>query len=107
MGLNDLVSKAKNSPYKYSAAKKNETSISALCCSKLPEFERVDINVIAYEPNDRRDPDNVQVCFKPILDGLVKAGKLPNDTSKHVGKLSFEKRIDKNYPRIEVELIPL
>ncbi len=47
----------------------------------------VNIHVISYRAREH-DTDGVSV--KAVLDGLVKIGILPNDTSKCVKKVSFE-----------------
>jgi len=56
-------------------------SISALIfLNRLPEFNRVEITLEWIEPNSRRDPDNVMAGKKFILDGMVEAGMIKNDT---------------------------
>jgi len=51
----------------------------------------------------RRDPDNYSVKF--ILDGLVKAGAIEDDSFEH---LTVIKRgeVDRENPRTEVEVVP-
>ena len=59
-----------------------------------------------YSKDIRRDPDNIEHGQKYILDGLVRAGILPNDGIKNVGggKVhAFFK--DKSNPRVEVTFI--
>jgi Holliday junction resolvase RusA-like endonuclease len=58
--------------------------------AKLPRLERVAITV-EYQPPDkrRRDPDNYAATGKPLIDGLVIAGILPDDNSAHVTDVHF------------------
>ena len=39
---------------------------------------------IAFPDRKRRDPHNWMATVKPIVDGLVKAGVLPDDDAKHL-----------------------
>lgn len=48
---------------------------------------RIDIRVISYRAH-LHDPDGVSV--KAVLDGLVRRGVLPDDSSKEVRSVSFE-----------------
>lgn len=61
-----------------------EEEIGLYVC-KLPRFENpVRINFLWIEENRRRDLDNVSGSRKFILDALVKAGVLPDDSPKYV-----------------------
>lgn len=58
-----------------------------------------------YEPNRRRDPDNISSYGrKAILDAFVEYGVLEGDGWKHIAGLADSFAVDKNRPRIEVEL---
>lgn len=57
-----------------------------------------------YEPNKRRDLDNVCFAKKFILDALVSSGTIVADGWKGVVGFTDEFFIDKNYPRIEVDI---
>lgn len=57
-----------------------------------------------YSKDERKDTDNVAFAKKFVNDGLVAAGVLANDSRKYVCGFSDEFFIDKNNPRIEVEL---
>ena len=59
-----------------------------------------------YEPNRRRDKDNIAgVAHKFIQDALVNAGILKDDGWDYVIGFSDEFYIDRKNPRIEVTLI--
>ena len=59
-----------------------------------------------YEPNMKRDLDNISAfAHKIIQDALVKAEIIYNDGWKNIVGFSDSFAVDKNNPRIEVELI--
>lgn len=59
-----------------------------------------------YEPNRRRDKDNVSSFGRKVIqDGLVKVGVLENDGWKHIEVFSDRFRVDGKNPRVEVEII--
>ena len=58
-----------------------------------------------YEPNRRRDKDNICAGGRKVIqDALVKGGYLRNDGWKEIAGFSDEFRVDKSCPRIEVEI---
>jgi len=63
----------------------------------------VTIKITCYEPNARRDPDNVTSgAAKCILDALQNIGVLKNDNRKHVKPILPPPKIDKEDPRVEI-----
>ncbi len=67
---------------------------------------RVHMKYTFYEPNTRRDLDNIfSFCAKVTQDALVELGILENDGWKNIAGFSTEFKIDKVNPRIEIELI--
>ena len=61
--------------------------------------------VTFYEPNQKRDQDNVMSGLKYICDGLVAAGIIKGDSPRHLRFESVRVEYDRDNPRIEVELI--
>ena len=60
-----------------------------------------------YEPNRRRDKDNVSSFGrKCIQDALVRAGVLQNDGWGEIDSFSDRFFVDKKKPRVEVEIMP-
>lgn len=57
-----------------------------------------------YEANRRRDFDNIAFAKKFILDSLQAAKIIPGDGWRYVKGFSDEFYIDKQNPRIEVEI---
>ena len=87
--------------------KKDATQLVALCAKQqkiAPYSGRVRLNCSFFEPNKKRDADNVFAGVKYILDGLVQAGVLPNDSRKYVEEIAFAVKVDKQNPRVEVEI---
>lgn len=65
----------------------------------------VSISFTWYEPNRRRDADNIISAKKFILDAMVKLKIVRNDNQKHVYRLLDSKIfIDKDNPRVEIEI---
>ena len=107
-GLNDVISA--NRSNKYVGAKLKKKTEQLLCtyiksqCKR--KYERVRIAIAWYEPNKRRDFDNICSGKKFILDALVKSGVIPNDGWKQIDPIFVETfLLDKENPRIEILLI--
>ena len=59
-----------------------------------------------YEPNRRRDLDNIAgFAHKVIQDSLVKEGILANDGWEHIKGFFDSFSVDKQFPRIKVEIV--
>ena len=72
---------------------------------KNVKFEKqVFLKFFWYEKNRKRDLDNVAFSKKFLIDSLVKSRAIPNDGWANI--VGFEDRffIDKENPRIEVEI---
>lgn len=104
--INEIIATTKSHWSKYSRVKKANTNIvasQALGQKLRPITNKVDIVFFHYRPSRRKDPDNVAGgAMKVILDGLVKAGVLKNDTMEFVNTLCHCFEVDKKNPRIEV-----
>ena len=58
-----------------------------------------------FEPNRKRDKDNIAAGGRKIIqDALVEAGVIRNDGWNDIRGFSDEFYVDKNEPRIEVEI---
>jgi Holliday junction resolvase RusA-like endonuclease len=69
----------------------------------LKPMEICSIRIRCYEPDMRRDSDNVQSgAVKPILDGLKLAGIIKDDSRKYVKLTMLPVELDKENPRVEV-----
>lgn len=58
-----------------------------------------------YEPNKQRDLDNICFAKKFIFDALVKSGTINGDGWRDVQGFTDEFFVDKENPRIEVEIL--
>ena len=76
-----------------------------LAIRHLHHERRCKVSFDFYEMNKRRDPDNiVAVAHKFILDALVRADVISNDTWKYIKGFTDEFYIDRENPRIEVTI---
>lgn len=65
--------------------------------------KKVFIEYHFYEPNAKRDKDNISGYFHKIFqDALVQAGIIENDGWKNIEGMSDYFHVDKKWPRIEV-----
>lgn len=62
---------------------------------------------IYFKENRRRDPDNfTATAYKLVLDALVRAGVLPDDSVDHVNIHQVRFAVDRNNPRTVVIVTP-
>ena len=111
--LNDYTKACRSNKYSGSAMKKKvEQDITK--CLLIASYKRslswigkypVMVKITWYEPNMKRDIDNITFGTKFILDSLVKNGVLKDDSRRYVSELNHTVLVDKKNPRIEVEII--
>ena len=103
--LNDYIAKNRQSAVIGNRMKQSDQLV---ICSYLPKGERFEyINIVFdyYEPSTKRDKDNISSYFKKIfLDALVATGIIADDGWKHIADFTERFHVDKNNPRIEVEI---
>lgn len=92
--------------------KKNERLIMAYILQavnfgEIYEIKKypVQLNITWYEPNDRKDIDNITFATKFIQDSLVRTGILEDDSRKYINQVNHSVFTDKENPRIEVEIL--
>lgn len=105
--LNEIIDAARSHWSKSAEQKKTYTDMVYWCVKKahLPKMQRVKVRITWFESNAQRDPDNIHAGVKFIMDGLVLAGIIPNDTQRYVADIFHDPiQIDRVDPRIEVEL---
>lgn len=109
-GLNDYTKACRANRYGANAMKKkNEAKVfEGIKRAGLTRVDKYPINlyIIWYEPNRRRDIDNITFATKFIQDALVKAGILEDDSQKYIVGVFHRVLVDRENPRIEVELRP-
>ena len=109
-GFNEIIEAAKQGTgnyQPYARMKEEYTTMVAWLAKKLPAYEKVALIITWYEPDLRRDPDNVMAGQKFILDGLVAAGTIPNDSQKHIKGIVHRFEVDRQNPRVEVEIVDM
>ena len=105
--LNEVINTNRGNKYAGNKMKKETDAYIQLCiksqCRK--KFDRISISFKWYEPNRRRDFDNIASGKKFILDALVKTGVIPNDGWKNIApKFTDEFYYDKDNPRVEIDI---
>lgn len=84
--LNKIICNARRSKYASSSEKKKWTQDIAILSSELKPYN--DMVWLKFEWkvfNQKRDPDNIAAAAKFILDGLVAAGVIQDDSLKYIG----------------------
>ena len=105
--FNKIIKAAKQGRGKYQpyALMKDEyTQIVAWCATRLPKYGRVDVTITWWEPNRRRDPDGVAAGCKFVMDGLVMAGTIKDDSQRYVRSINHRFGVDKGNPRVEIQI---
>ena len=106
-GLNDYVRAERASRYAAARMKGQQTERAGIAAAEqgMPRFSGpVEVAFTWVERDRRRDMDNVAFAKKFILDGLVWAGVIPDDTPRYVTGLADRFAYDAERPRIEVEV---
>lgn len=107
--LNDYTKACR--AYKMAGAqmkKRNERIISAYIHQQLKGFKiegQAILHFRWYEPNRKRDLDNIAFAKKFVLDALVSNGVLIADGWKGVSGFTDTFFVDKEFPRIEVDIM--
>lgn len=66
-------------------------------------YQKAHVKVTYYfTTNRRRDADNLNLKF--ILDGIVKAGIIKDDSTNIIGQPEVSWAVDKKNPRVEIEI---
>lgn len=103
--LNDLL---KGSHWAVSARAKKAAMESVqwyILQSKTKPVGKAQITITCYEPNKKRDEDNVLAgACKIILDALQRAKIIAGDGRKYIELVTKPVEIDRENPRIEVEI---
>lgn len=105
--LNDYIAAERANRHKGAKMKADSGNIVAMAIRRCLRGARIDkpveMHYFWYEPNKRRDKDNVSSFGRKVIqDALVQCGVLKDDGWKHVAGFSDRFEVDKNKPRIEV-----
>lgn len=103
--LNTIIKTAKIHYGQYSQLKKKYTDLVSKYAPNKSIIGKVDVKIVWYTRNSRKDADNVACGKKFLLDGLVSAGVIKDDSRRYVNSFQDYFFVDKKNPRVEVELI--
>ena len=108
-GLNDYIGACRTYPQSGAKMKKEAEELITRFINRQMKGVKVTrpvkIEFLWVEKDRRRDPDNI--CgfgHKVILDALVKAGVLPDDSGKYIKGFKDSFSVDNVFPRIEVTI---
>ena len=109
-GLNEYTAANRTNPYKGGKMKKDNEEVVIWTIRQQLRGLHIDVPVILkyefYEPNRRRDLDNISsFAHKVIQDALVKTNVLKNDGWNEIVSCIDQFYLDKKNPRIEVAII--
>lgn len=107
--LNDFITAERIHRQRGAAMKRQAEQVVLLAARKCLRGVRfgkpVTMAYTWYEPNRRRDKDNVSGFGRKVIqDALVRAGVLPNDGWANIDGFSDAFRVDPKRPRIEVDI---
>ncbi len=92
IGLNKLIDISRSNKFAAALAKKKATNLAAIEARQQTKASILCQVYIAYEISFSTlttDMDNLNSCLKPILDGIVKAGIIQDDSLKHTYPFAF------------------
>lgn len=100
--LNEYTRANRGNKYAGNKIKQDATDLVCLYAKSqiTGKYERISLSITYYCKNKKKDQDNIAFAKKFILDGLVKAGVIPNDGWKNVEGWEETFEVDKNEPRI-------
>lgn len=103
-GLNDFLAAVNRHRLVGNKMKQEQTERVAWAAKQqLPVFTRpINLTFVYREANRKRDKDNIAFAKKFIFDGLVMAGRIPNDTWAWIGDWSEAFVVDAAAPGITV-----
>lgn len=92
VGLNKLIDISRSNKFAAALAKKKATNLAAAEAKQQTSVSIICKVFMIYEisySTETTDTDNLNSCLKPILDGIVKAGIIQDDSLKYIEPLSF------------------
>ncbi|SCL85018.1 RusA family crossover junction endodeoxyribonuclease [Sporanaerobacter sp. PP17-6a] len=102
--LNTIIDASKAHYICYRDMKKKYTEMVAWLAKGKGRFKKIDLNITWICRSKKKDKDNIAAGIKFILDGLVMAGVIENDGWKQVNSFRHDFKVDKNNPRVEIEI---
>lgn len=108
-GLNQYVDANRRRHGQWSAGNAMKQRDQHIICQYIPKGlkfkRRIFIEYNFFEPNTKRDKDNISGYFHKVFqDALVQSGCIPNDGWKVIRGFADYFEVDKGYPRIEIRI---
>ena len=108
VSLNEYID-AERSSRQYAAKIKKQQTNSVYYLTRSQKFKldhgfKYDIIFTWFKPDNRKDHDNICFAKKFILDGIIKAGVLPNDNPKFIGDFQDKFVLDKTRPYVSCQI---
>lgn len=104
--LNDMISANRTNKYLGAKIKKEQTELVAMQLGRMKKVEAPVFITCHWFFSSRHDFDNIASAKKFLLDGMVKAGKLPNDNQKWVHGFhgDYFVKVEKGKEKVVVEI---
>jgi len=107
--LNQYSNTERSDRYRAGRLKRNYTAICSVYTKKamhegLTVDGKIDIHCHWFVKSKRKDKDNIRFAIKFIQDGMMQAGLIKNDGWSEIGNYYDEFSVDKDNPRVEVEI---
>ena len=105
--LNDLIAANRRNRYAGAKLKKDtqkQIEIALMAQTKKRFDGMVSVEILFYEPDRRRDEDNVLSGMKFIFDAMQAVSLIENDNPSHLHIAHTEVFTDRENPRIEIEV---
>lgn len=105
--LNTYIGAMNRNRYAGNSIKRDETqrvTQECMVCKLDACLDPVVLHFTWYMKNKRKDLDNIAFAKKFVLDGMVEAGILYDDSFKWVKGFTDSFVVDKDNPRVEVEI---
>ena len=101
--LNETVAETKKHWSRYATLKKTATEIVAWNC-RAQKLEPIEdrVTLVFDWPQSRKDPDNQSFGAKMIIDGLVMAEVLPDDSRKWIAEIKHVFRRDQKIDQVVI-----
>lgn len=102
--INNYVNKCRTNYYLANKVKQQETMMSALMFTKIPKIEKFPIELTFKWHMKSKIADLDGRLPKNIIDGLVKAKRIPDDNVKYIQKITHIYVADtKDYVELEIK----
>ena len=96
--LNKFIRVSKNVNGRAAVKRINDNTCMAFIKNQCKyHYDQVKLHYVWYEPNKKRDGDNIAFASKFIQDAMVKAGVLDNDNLNNIVGSTHDYRYGKEY----------